>query len=50
MTVSVHNSSYLEPGYIFIAPYQEWQAGPYIYDKLGVRIDLSLISDPSDAQ
>lgn len=36
MNVTLHNKDLVTPGYVFIAPYQVAQAGPYIYDKLGV--------------
>ena len=34
--VPIQDMDYVEPGYIFITPYQTLEAGPYIYDKLGV--------------
>ena len=37
MNVTLHNDSYITPGYIFIAPYQTTNPGPYIYDNQGVR-------------
>lgn len=37
-TVSLFNTSgAVQPGMVFITPYQYIQAGPYIYDKFGVR-------------
>lgn len=37
MTVSTAEDAQWDPGYVFLTPYQEEQAGPYIYDKRGVR-------------
>lgn len=37
MTVTIADDSQWDPGYVFLTPYQEEQAGPYIYDKRGVR-------------
>lgn len=37
MTVNFINETAVSDGYIFMTPYQEYQAGPYIFDKRGVR-------------
>lgn len=36
LNVSIADYERVEPGYIFMAPYQDAHAGPYIYDKAGV--------------
>ena len=36
MEVTLNTEAIVEPGYVFITPYQQPQAGPYIYDKKGV--------------
>ncbi|RMD42028.1 hypothetical protein DV735_g3074, partial [Chaetothyriales sp. CBS 134920] len=33
--ITIYNEAALTPGYIFIAPYQTFQGGPYIYDNHG---------------
>lgn len=35
LNVTSSNLSAVSPGYVFMAPYQALQAGPYIYDKMG---------------
>ncbi|KAB8339276.1 hypothetical protein FH972_022209 [Carpinus fangiana] len=35
MNVSMQHLERVEPGYVFISPYQTVQSGPYIYDKAG---------------
>ncbi len=36
LDVSINDAGRVSPGYIFIAPFQTAQAGPYIYDSNGV--------------
>ncbi|MCJ1367546.1 hypothetical protein MMC16_006680 [Acarospora aff. strigata] len=35
LSVSINNASFVSPGYIFLAPFQSTQPGPYIYDSTG---------------
>ena len=37
LNITRHNDSLISPGYIFMAPYQVAQAGPYLFDNSGVR-------------
>ena len=36
LNVTLRNDSLISPGYIFLAPYQVKDAGPYIFDNRGV--------------
>lgn len=41
MEITISNEAFIEPGYVFITPYQQPQAGPYIFDKKGVSLVLT---------
>lgn len=36
LTVSINVAGRVSPGYIFLAPFESTQPGPYIYDSNGV--------------
>lgn len=47
MEIMYHNETATDPGLVFITPYQQPQAGPYIFDKKGVSLVKRLLVEDS---